>query len=508
MTDPLNEVARIRISGVPRLHAEIIPSPTGISADAGDRGSETTGPSPVSSPEAAFAENARRAAAGLPHVVLLSGGDHPCSRRSIAALRPALIFTMKDGLCRLESARGITTIDADPFDVLDALLAHWWQDDAETQTPLVAGYVAYEAGRAIESLPATVTDRLNLPDIWMCWPTELHVLDRQGGETHRFEVHWADDSGVLDPISRTPAEAGAGAMEPPRTPPPGSDDDRNREGGTAVERSFDQASYMAAVQRIRSHIYEGDVYQVNLSQRYRFPLREAPFALWLRLFAENPSPFYAWVDAGDHQVLSTSMERFFLIEGDRIETRPIKGTRPRGSSDAEAMDFAGELLASEKDDAELSMIVDLERNDLGKICAAGSVRVAAHKLVEPYANVQHLVSVVEGALLPGISMGDVFRALFPGGSITGCPKIRAMEIIDAIETETRHVYTGGIGYIAADGRADFNIAIRTAVVHDGTCHLSVGGGIVYDSDPAEEYFETLHKGRTFFQLAGVRTELD
>jgi para-aminobenzoate synthetase component 1 len=200
------------------------------------------------------------------------------------------------------------------------------------------------------------------------------------------------------------------------------------------------------------------------------------------------------------------MERLFLVDGTAIESRPIKGTRPRGVTPAEDERLSLELLSSLKDDAELSMIVDLVRNDLGRICQAGSIHVSSHKRLERYDNVQHLVSTINGVLRPGTDIDAVFRALFPGGSITGCPKVRAMEIIDALEAVARHVYTGSIGYLASDGGADFNIAIRTAVVKDGICHLSVGGGIVYDSDPAEEYVETLHKGSTFFNLAGIHCE--
>ncbi len=481
---------------LPRLRARIVE----------DDAAQPTGGLPGT--ETAFAEHAHAAADGLPHVILLSGGDHPCSRTSYAALRPALIFSAKNGRCRLEHAGGVVQFEADPFAALDALVEHWGMDDVQDLPPLIAGYVAYEAGRAIEKLPATTQDLLNLPDIWLCWPTVLHVFERESAAFLRRRIEWSDETGILPAITAVrDSRAGTGttAAAEHLTSPAGHGEGSEH---PPPDRGFDAESYPAAVQRIREHIYEGDVYQVNLSQRYRFALKEDPFALWIRLFMANPAPFYAWVDAGDHQVLSTSMERFFCTDGTRIETRPIKGTRPRGGSEAEDRRLADELRSSPKDDAELSMIVDLERNDLGKICAAGSVRVAAHKQVELYANVQHLVSVVEGRLLPDRSIGDIFRALFPGGSITGCPKIRAMEIIDAIEPETRHVYTGSVGYIRADGRADFNIAIRTAIVHDGLCHLSVGGGIVYDSDPMDEYYETLHKGRTFFQLAGVRTELD
>jgi para-aminobenzoate synthetase component 1 len=194
------------------------------------------------------------------------------------------------------------------------------------------------------------------------------------------------------------------------------------------------------------------------------------------------------------------MERFLFRCGSTIETRPIKGTRRRGSTPEEDAALARELAESEKDDAELSMIVDLLRNDLGRVCKPRSIRVPQHKRIERYQNVFHLVSIVTGTLIPGTTAGDLLRATFPGGSITGCPKIRAMEIIDELEPTVRHVYTGSIGYVGWHDNLDLNVAIRTAVVTRGLGHVSVGGGVVYDSCEQDEYEETLHKGRTFFEV--------
>jgi para-aminobenzoate synthetase component 1 len=239
---------------------------------------------------------------------------------------------------------------------------------------------------------------------------------------------------------------------------------------------------------------------VNLSQRFQFSLKGDPFQLWKSLFDLNPAPFYAYVNAGDHRILSTSMERFLFRKGGFIETRPIKGTRRRGHTRQEDEALIADLLNSPKDDAELSMIVDLLRNDLGRICSPGTVRVPEHKRLETYRNVHHLVSIVTGALRPGTSPGEIIRAAFPGGSITGCPKIRSMEIIDELEPNVRHVYTGAIGYIGWHGNLDLNVAIRTIIAKDEKCYFSVGGGIVYDSVEEDEYQETLHKGRTVLEL--------
>ena len=487
--------------------------------------------------DAAFARDARLRAGSAPHAILLSGGEHPCSQRSIAAIAPSLILEVKNGCCTLRSERGSIAFDMDPFELIDSLIGGL-DTVRDAAVPFMAGYVAYEAGRHIEHLPAAAEDRLGLPDILFLFPSTVLIFDRHTSQVTEQRLEWSDELGPLPPIDLAkherrevgmpekavsvngiPEEAGSEAGMPEEA---GSEAGMPEEAGSEgvgleyrttasdkIRRGFSREEYIAAVERVRGFIYEGDVYQVNLSQRFGFPLREDPFAFWLRLFEANPAPFYAWIDAGSHQVLSASMERFFRIDGGRrIETRPIKGTRPRGRDEAEAARLAEELLGSAKDDAELSMIVDLERNDLGKICDIGSVRVAEHKRIERYANVMHLVSVVEGQLPPEEKLGDVFRALFPGGSITGCPKIRAMEIIDELEPETRHVYTGAIGYAATDGGADFSIAIRTAVVKDGLCHLSVGGGVVFDSDPLAEYFETLDKGSTFFRLSGIHRDLD
>ncbi|MDX9759378.1 MAG: aminodeoxychorismate synthase component I [Bacteroidota bacterium] len=463
---------------------------------------------PATTSDAGFVRDARLRAGAAPHVILCGDGDHPCARRSFAAFAPALLLLVKNGVTIVRSARGDRTGSGNPFDLLDALLHGIVRTDGTTDgnpdtgrsvdVPLCAGMVAYEAGRYIEALPARAEDRLGLPDVFFLFPTAVRMLDRATGRVRNAALCWEDDEGPLPPL----AAVDAGTTSTPATMIDGP-----------LVRGFTRARYIEAVERVRRHIRDGDVYQVNLSQRFNAPLDGDPFALWLRMIARNPVPFSAWVDGGNYQLLSASMERFFRIErgdgaGDRIETRPIKGTRPRGRDDAETAQLAEELLRSEKDAAELAMIVDLERNDLGKVCQTGSVRVAAHGMIERYADVQHLVSIVEGRLRNGTRIGEVFDALFPGGSITGCPKIRAMEIIDTLEPETRHAYTGAIGYITTDGAADFNIAIRTAIATRGRIHYSVGGGIVCDSDPAAEYLETLHKGRTFFELAHIRTELD
>ena len=270
--------------------------------------------------------------------------------------------------------------------------------------------------------------------------------------------------------------------------------------------NFSKHSFMQAVQKVRGYIIDGHIYQANISQRYSIPLVDNPYDTFLRMYRLNPGSFFAYINGGDFQVLSTSPERFLYQNNGYVESRPIKGTRPRGRTPQADLNLREELAGSAKDEAELSMIVDLMRNDLSRVCQGGSVTVKNHKSIEAYANVFHLVSTVTGRLQPGRTGLELIRASFPGGSITGCPKIRAMEIIDEIEPHARSVYTGSIGYLSFHDSMDLNIAIRTAIVRDNTLHFNVGGGIVYDSDPEEEYWETLYKGESILKSLGFSLE--
>jgi para-aminobenzoate synthetase component 1 len=252
------------------------------------------------------------------------------------------------------------------------------------------------------------------------------------------------------------------------------------------ESSFTRDEYENSILDIIDYIKKGDIYQVNMSQRFSIDFRGDSYALFTELFRENPAPFFAYLNCGDHQIVSTSPERFLLQDGNRVEARPIKGTRPRGETTEEDEKLRRELQASPKDDAELSMIVDLLRNDIGKVCKGGSVK--------------DLVSTIEGYLEEDKDSIDLLKAAFPGGSVTGCPKIRAMEIIDEKEPYRRHIYTGSIGYIGFNNRMDLSIVIRTATITKGKLLFSVGGGIVYDSDPEDEYDETLHKAQSLMKI--------
>jgi para-aminobenzoate synthetase component 1 len=264
-------------------------------------------------------------------------------------------------------------------------------------------------------------------------------------------------------------------------------------GWRAVTSNFDRAGYLAAVARAVEYVHAGDCFQVNLSQRLLHPAHLSPLELYGRLRERNPAPFAGYFDAGDFVIVSASPERFVRVEDGLAQTRPIKGTRPRGATPEEDERRRRELLASAKDRAENVMIIDLLRNDLGRVCAYGSVEVTAVCQLETFRTVHHLVSEVRGRLRPGLGPVDLLRAAFPGGSVTGAPKVRAMEIIAELEPTARGPYCGSLGYLGFDGSMDTSILIRTFTASGGWLQFPVGGGIVADSTPADEYAETLHK---------------
>jgi anthranilate/para-aminobenzoate synthase component I len=320
----------------------------------------------------------------------------------------------------------------------------------------LVGYFSYDLGRLFEHLPDKPTDDLNLP---------LLAFARAGAAP-------ISDANVSVP------RAGA-----PRS-------------------NFSRNQYLAAVQRCIDYIAAGDIFQVNLAQRLTVPFSSSPRLLFDRLQSRHPATFPAFLDFGSFQLVSNSPELFFRIERiddsrRRIVNRPIKGTRPRLPGMRE------ELEASAKDRAELAMIVDLQRNDLGRICQTGSVKVTEPRVIETHPTVYHGVATVEGVLGNHVTLADVLRAVFPCGSITGCPKIRAMQIIDELEPHARGPYCGAIGFIDPDGAMEFSVAIRTIVVRDGLAYLGVGGGVVADSTPEAEYDETLVKARAMLDALGA-----
>jgi para-aminobenzoate synthetase component 1 len=423
-------------------------------------------------------------------MLLLSGGELDCARYSLMGWDPFLVLKSKGRRVEVSGGGREQVYQADPFQVLDEVLDSLELPGPSPLHPCTAGgfgFLAYDLKDHLERLPTTAVDDLGLPEMVWAFPRQMLVHDRGAGRFWQIKVSYEDANG---------RQQGDALEIPP------FDDSLGSYQVGPLHSNFTREAYLQAVSRVREYIRQGDVYQVNLSQRFSFPFQGEAYRLFLHLFALNPAPFYAYLNCRDFAILSTSMERFLYRQGDYLETRPIKGTRPRGKDPAEDAAFRRELEASLKDDAELSMIVDLLRNDLGKVCEARTVKVKEHKRLEAYQNVYHLVSIVTGQLRPACSHVDILRATFPGGSITGCPKIRSMEIIDELEPHVRHVYTGAIGYLGLHRNLDLNVAIRTAIISRDMAHFSVGGGVVYDSDEVAEFEETLHKGRTLFGVIG------
>lgn len=271
---------------------------------------------------------------------------------------------------------------------------------------------------------------------------------------------------------------------------------------------FDKTLYCNTVDKVKDYILAGDIFQANLSQRFSISFTGSPFGLYKRLSHINPAPFAAIIEWDDFAVVSASPERYLSLNGSLAESRPIKGTRPRGINPVDDEQLRQELWNSTKDRAELTMIIDLVRNDFGRVCIPGTVKVPELFRLEQYATVWHLISTIQGKLKTELDFLDIIKSSFPGGSITGAPKIRAMEIIEELEPVKRNIYTGSIGYIGFNGQCDFNIVIRTFIIKNDTAYIQVGGAITVDSDPALEYQETLDKAYALFQSLGSNIQGD
>lgn len=426
-------------------------------------------------------------------------------RYSFMGSSPFLILKTYGSRLLQEEGGRQTCCQGSPFRTLRGLLERFRTQQRELPFSAGAvGFFSYDLGRTVEKLPILAANDLEVPDIFLGFYDRAVVIDHQ---TKRLYL-----SATGLPLAGEAAKAKAVAdldkltlrIESGKTDLCNNDPWLEADvSPTEICRHFTPSAYQQAVLKAKEYISSGDIYQVNLTQRFTAPLKMAPFQLYRRLRRANPAPFAAYLDCGeDLRILSSSPERFLLLENGQVETRPIKGTRPRGQTPEEDRDRRQELLSSEKDRAELVMIIDLERNDLGRVCSYGTVRVPELITLEEYATVFHLVSTVKGTLAPGKDVVDLLKASFPGGSITGAPKIRAMEIIEELEPVRRGIYTGAIGYLGFDGRTDLNIAIRTLINKGDRVYLQVGGGIVADSDPRLEYEETLHKARAMLKSLG------
>lgn len=426
-------------------------------------------------------------------------------RYSFLSAEPVVWLTSSQGWIN-ENGRFVGI--ADPLTVLGHRLAQFEVETIEGLPPFqggVAGLFGYELGHHIEVLPRTTYSDFSVPEMAM------GIYDWVLAFDHLTDQAWLISTGFpegdplqrdkrarerADEVMRWLEERGEGRgargetsgsrvdIETPQFPV---------ESHPGLSSNFDRNRYLATLRRAIEYIYAGDCFQVNIAQRLMTPAIMPAMELYEKLRTRNPAPFASYFDLGDYTILSASPERFLRVENRNVETRPIKGTRPRSQDPAEDARLAQELLASAKDRAENIMIVDLLRNDLGRVCEYRSIHVDALCRLESYEFVHHLVSAVRGRLRDGLGPTDLLRAAFPGGSVTGAPKIRAMEIITELEQTSRGPYCGSLGYIGFDGAMDTNLLIRTFVQGDGWLHFSVGGGIVADSEPEQEYAETWHK---------------
>jgi para-aminobenzoate synthetase component I len=449
----------------------------------------------------------------MPFLLFLDSATDPdhLGRYSFLAADPVTAVRSKGQLTQQLVDGHWTRVAADPLTHVRALLAPHAAAPLTAIPPFqggAAGYVGYDWGMMLERIPRTRYDDSRVADVllglydWViawdhaagrAWVISTGIPERGTAREERAASRLAFVREVLardagcemrDASPRIPLPAPRIAAAPSYPVP----------GIPGVRSNFTREGYLEAVGRVIEYVFAGDIFQANLSQRLEAPLVGTPLDLYGRLRRRNPAPFAAYLDFGDVVVASSSPERFLRVEPDgRVETRPIKGTRPRGLGPEHDAALARALTESEKDRAENVMIVDLLRNDLSRVCRPGTVRVPELFALEHYATVHHLVSTVVGELAPEHGPVDLLYAAFPGGSITGAPKVRAMQIIAELEPTQRAVYCGSIGYLSRTGALDTSIVIRTCLVLGREVYFQVGGGIVADSDPGQEYRETLDK---------------
>jgi anthranilate synthase component I len=398
--------------------------------------------------------------------------------------------------------------DADPFEYVRGWLGR--QRVAPTPAALrfgggLVGYFGYESVRHIEknALKGEKADALGTPDVLLLVSDELAVVDNVLGKL--YLVVYADPR---QPDALRAAKERLERLRARLARPLPRDEILHRQRKNPDEMasagcSFTEAAFLEAVRRCKEYILAGDVMQVQISQRTSQDFDAPPLSLYRALRGLNPSPYMFYFDFADHHVVGASPEILVRLAGDTVTLRPIAGTRPRGATPEEDAARAAELLADPKERAEHVMLIDLGRNDVGRVAAPGSVKVTDRMVIERYSHVMHIVSNVEGRIAPGRSALDVLKASFPAGTVTGAPKVRAMQIIDELEPVKRGLYSGAVGYLGFNGDMDLAIAIRTAVVKDGRLHVQAAAGIVADSEPRSEWQETQHKARALLKAAAL-----
>ena len=436
-------------------------------------------------------------------------GGEVRGRYSVVGLKPDLIWQCHGTQSRINrgarfDADAFQPLDGHPLDTLRALITES-RVDMPADLPAIAaglfGYLGYDMIRLVEHLPDVNPDPLGLPDAVLMRPSVVAVLDGVKGEVTIVAPAW-----VASGLSARAAYAQAAERvmdslrDLDRAPP------AERDFGTAapigdMASNFTHEGYKAAVERAKDYIRAGDIFQVVPSQRWSQRFAEPPFALYRSLRRTNPSPFMFFFNFGGFQVIGASPEILVRLREGEITIRPIAGTRKRGATEEEDRALEADLLADKKELAEHLMLLDLGRNDAGRVSKIGTVRPTEQFIIERYSHVMHIVSNVVGQIADGEDALSALLAGLPAGTVSGAPKVRAMQIIDELEPEKRGVYGGGVGYFAANGEMDFCIALRTAVLKDEVLYIQAGGGVVYDSDPEAEYQETLNKSRALRRAA-------
>jgi para-aminobenzoate synthetase component 1 len=471
-----------------------------------------------------------------PYSFFLDSGMDPkrLGRYSFLGSEPFLVMTSRGSEVTLLRGQEHEVQCGNPFDTMGKLLEAYELDHCPAPVPFLGGavgYFGYDLCQFIECLPSTAIDDLGLPESYFAFYDTIMAFDHLEGRVYLVATGFPElEEGQRLSRARMKLEEMKGwlcsnhsvvavsrSLEQSQEEAKQSRDkdclattaplDGAQKEEIKLKSNFAPEEYIEAVSRVREYIAAGDVFQVNLSQRLEADLKVSPYELYKRLRAVNPAPFAGYLNLPGVTIVSASPERFLKVQSDLVETRPVKGTRPRGGDCAEDERLAYELTHSSKDRAENVMIVDLERNDLGRVCHYGTVKVTELAILETFPTVFHLTSTVTGRLRRGRTNVDLLKAAFPGGSITGAPKVRAMEIIDELEPTRRSVYTGSIGYLGFNEDMDINIVIRTFLIKEGKAYFQVGGGIIYDSDPEAEYVETLDKARALIRALQLAPEV-
>lgn len=417
-----------------------------------------------------------------------SGTDYNnLGRYSLIGINVFCSFKYEDKKCFIDN---VIVEDEQPFDAIKKLIYNYKVEN-NTKLPYIGGamgYFSYDLVRKIEELPQIALEQLKIPDCFLYFYDNAIIRDNLEDRVYVTAL------GILRKAEESIEQIIEKIYEGSKVIYSTLEEKNNE-----FISNFTKKDYLVTIEKLRDYIKNGDVYIANLTQNFSCETNKAAYETYKTLRHINAAPFAALLNIEDFTIISSSPERFLKIKNRFVETRPIKGTKPRGKNLNEDLKNAKELIESEKDKSELLMIVDLERNDLSKVCRADSVKVTELFKLEKYSTVFHLVATIVGVLKDEFTAVDCLRACFPGGSITGAPKIRAMEIIEELEPTRRNVYTGCIGYLGFDGNADFNIAIRTIVMKDKKAYFGVGGGITWESVKEDEYEETLQKAKALMQ---------